>query len=708
MPAFVCRRRRSRTISVPVLRMVLTCALSLAALPVNASTVALGERECSLAAGSVYLLREPVTLEEAQKSSHWSLIPETDLDLGFSNDIFWFRTEITAAEPRRAVLIADASITGLTAFVVEPGNAARVREIPLDLKTRMLDSGIHYRRPAFEVNFLPGTTTVFFRLQSQHLIRFPLRVCPVDAFHEFRSEEMFAFGIFFGTLAAIALYNFFVFLSTKEKSYLVYIVYLLATIGYNLIFEGFHIQWSNIPPEVAVRAPVFFGGLIGIAANMFARDFLNTRTHVPPFDKIHVLLIVAGVAFAVSAFITAIPFGWIARAAGVAAGVTAITMASSGILAWRAGFRPARYYTLAIGFFAVGTFVYALRILSLIGHSFIVQHSGQIGVTIEMLLFSLALSDRINSLKRSLERHLSDLKDAHQTIVTSEQKYRALVEGTSDMIFSTDTGGTILSVSHASRGLIGFTPEALAGRSLFDLVYESAGDSQSYAQLILRDQFQDANIRIVQHRVRFATRTGEPVEVDVRLEKLQGSDGLVIGKASRPTEDVLVKSIESETGRYAIENFLTTADLLNDRISRSLARYFHDDQVQESRIVLREMLVNAIEHGNLEVSYDEKTKAQSEGNYLNLIRTRQSQVPYRGRRVSVAFSMNHLRIWIRIADEGPGFDHHAMKLGEEARMKSLSESHGRGIGLARMLFDIVRYNEKGNVVTLVKWVKKKS
>ncbi len=676
---------------------------------VDARSFTLGGSECVPAAETLSMLRGPLTLEEALASDQWAPMNGPDPDYGFSTDVFWFRAELSTDRPITAILVADASITGLTVFTEIPGGStARFQEQPADLQARMSGKTIRYRRPAVRLDFLPGTTRVFFRLHSEHLIRFPLRICPVDAFHDFRSEEMFAFGVFFGTLAAIALYNLFVFLSTKEKSYLVYIVYLLATILYNVVFEGFHIQWGNLPAEAAVRVPIFFGALIGIAANMFARNFLDTKKTAPRFDKVHVALIWAGVVFSSSAFFTAIPFGWIARAAGGAAGVTAVAMAASGIVVWRAGFRPARYYTLAIAFFAAGTFVYALRILSLIGHSFIVQHSGQIGVTVEMLMFSLALSDRINTLKRSLEGHLRQLENAHQTIVTSEQKYRALVEGTSDMIFSTDATGRFLSVNHAARGLLGYQPEILTGRSMFDLVYQSPGDSQSYAQLILRDQFQNTDMRIVQHRVRLTTRAGEPVDVDVRLEKLQGgSDGLVIGKASKPSEDVLAKSVQSETGRYAIENFLTTADLLNDRISRGLVRYFGDDQIQETRIVLREMLVNAIEHGNLEVSYDDKTKAQAEGTYLQLIRSRQTAAPYRGRRVFVAFSMNHLRIWIRISDEGPGFDHRTMEAGEEARMKSMSSMHGRGIGLARMLFDTVRYNEKGNAVTLVKWVQKR-
>lgn len=224
----------------------------------------------------------------------------------------------------------------------------------------------------------------------------------------------------------------------------------------------------------------------------------------------------------------------------------------------------------------------------------------------------------------------------------------------------------------------------------------------------LRDAVQQIGNSVLQTRVRFSSRTGEPVSLALRLERIgteagEGiADGLILGKASLDMDDVLAPCVTAERGSYTIENYLSLSDLVHQRITRSLTRYFDRDSCDEITMVLREMLINAIEHGNLEITYEEKTESQREGTYMQLIRERQKVEPFKSRRVKVEFSLNQRRIWFRISDEGHGFDHEAMRAGEEQRMRSLQESHGRGIALARALFDVVRYNEKGNSVVLAK------
>lgn len=284
-----------------------------------------------------------------------------------------------------------------------------------------------------------------------------------------------------------------------------------------------------------------------------------------------------------------------------------------------------------------------------------------------------------------------------------------LVEDSSDLIFSIDLSGRILSMNHASRKLLGHSPDQLRGRSIFSLLHEAVRESQGYDLMRLRDAVQQIGNSVLQTRVRFSSKTGEPVSLALRLERIGAgergeglADGLILGKATLDEDDVLAACVTAEHGSYTIENYLNLSDLVHQRITRSLARYFDHDSCDEITLVLREMLMNAIEHGNLEISYAEKTEAQRDGTYMQLIRDRQKVEPYKSRRVTVEFSLNHKRVWFRISDEGNGFDHEAMRAGEEERMRSLQESHGRGIALARVLFDVVRYNEKGNSVILAK------
>ncbi|MBF0545015.1 MAG: response regulator [Candidatus Riflebacteria bacterium] len=117
---------------------------------------------------------------------------------------------------------------------------------------------------------------------------------------------------------------------------------------------------------------------------------------------------------------------------------------------------------------------------------------------------------------------------------------------------------------------------------------------------------------------------------------------------------------------------------------------------------LTEMLYNSIEHGNLEITYEEKTKAleKDSNDIYKLLAARSKMAPYKDRRVNLEFRMNkELCEWL-ITDQGPGFDW--QNLPDPNDPNNLLTTHGRGIILTRFQFDECRFIGTGNQVKLVK------
>ena len=117
---------------------------------------------------------------------------------------------------------------------------------------------------------------------------------------------------------------------------------------------------------------------------------------------------------------------------------------------------------------------------------------------------------------------------------------------------------------------------------------------------------------------------------------------------------------------------------------------------------LVEMLTNAIEHGNLEITYDEKTEALEGApkDLPTLIETRSNTSPYKDRHVNLEFHMNKERCEWLITDQGPGFDW--KNLPDPNDPANLLALHGRGIMLTRLQFDECSYLGSGNQVRLLK------
>jgi anti-sigma regulatory factor (Ser/Thr protein kinase) len=115
-------------------------------------------------------------------------------------------------------------------------------------------------------------------------------------------------------------------------------------------------------------------------------------------------------------------------------------------------------------------------------------------------------------------------------------------------------------------------------------------------------------------------------------------------------------------------------------------------------IALEEALLNAMYHGNLEVSSE--LRENGDDAFHKLAAERRTQAPYQSRRVRVKAELVPGRATFVIVDEGPGFD--ISKLPDPDSPDYIPGPSGRGILLMRAFMSEVRYDSTGNEVTLVK------
>ncbi|MBD3390817.1 MAG: response regulator [Chitinivibrionales bacterium] len=115
---------------------------------------------------------------------------------------------------------------------------------------------------------------------------------------------------------------------------------------------------------------------------------------------------------------------------------------------------------------------------------------------------------------------------------------------------------------------------------------------------------------------------------------------------------------------------------------------------------LLELLVNSMEHGNLEISYEEKSRAIEKGLLQELRDQRRANEALANRCVKVDFRSDQTGCeWI-IADEGAGFDWKSVP--DPLHPTNLTSHNGRGIVISRRHFDEFEYIGKGNIVRVKK------
>lgn len=337
------------------------------------------------------------------------------------------------------------------------------------------------------------------------------------------------------------------------------------------------------------------------------------------------------------------------------------------------------------------------------------------GLFLFILSMTALLSNRFVNLQKKtvflnedLEKKNTELDFANMKIRASEEKYRHLVESFNDVIFILNENFEIINVNKASMKVLGIRPKDMEGLPFISLTPTPKDESVEVQRHLIRETFNELmkTKRSVEFKAIFENRqTGEPKELNVILQFIQHDDRIeILGRASEKIEDGLVDAFIAEKSSYKINNYLTQGDNISQRITQNLSRYVDLSVVQEMRISVREMIINAIEHGNLGISFEEKTNAMLEEKLFDLIRNRQDDPKYGNRKVKVVSILTSKKFGVYIEDEGEGFDHKKFlgkKPGSDAEL-----AHGRGILMARSVFDIIKYNEKGNGVTLLKRFKK--
>jgi DNA-binding response OmpR family regulator len=136
-----------------------------------------------------------------------------------------------------------------------------------------------------------------------------------------------------------------------------------------------------------------------------------------------------------------------------------------------------------------------------------------------------------------------------------------------------------------------------------------------------------------------------------------------------------------------------------NQITLQLPSVLPNEDILNIKIGIEEMITNAIEHGNLGISFEEKNAAIEEGRLAQLIAERSEKSDSLGRKVHITSHLTPSLFEITIQDEGAGFD---WKCLPTLAAENLLAYNGRGIFLTKIYFDEVLYNESGTAVTLRK------
>lgn len=244
----------------------------------------------------------------------------------------------------------------------------------------------------FPHEFMQGDTTVLIRIETDDPQVLPLFLYTPQEYTDRKVESGYTYGIIYGFLIALLIYNALLFFSLKSRRYLYYSFYLTSFILLNAAYTGHGYQWfwSDWPPVQNTIIPVLMI-MFALSGLLFASMFLALPARFPRLDKsfnifsivlaaclITFLLLDNLLALLYTAFIGVVPF--------------AILMIIAGIVACLQGVKEARYFLGAAVFAVISAVITAFTVSGLVEYNQIGFHAVEYGMLLEAVLFALALA----------------------------------------------------------------------------------------------------------------------------------------------------------------------------------------------------------------------------------------------------------------------------------------------------------------------------
>lgn len=255
----------------------------------------------------------------------------------------------------------------------------------------------------FDIYLEKGATkTYYLKVRSTEQIVLPLILGTPQKIAEATSTQELFWGALIGLLSVMVLYNLFVYVSTRDKSYLHYVLYT-AFIGLTqATLSGYTYRFLfNDNPGLFNKAIIIFPGLAGISAVLFVTSFLHTKERIP---RLHKVFPVIAVMYGSAIILRLLGVELISyRIIDISALLITITIYAAAVIISFQGYRPAKLFLLAWTMFLVGLILFVLRNLGVLSYNNFTNYTMQVGTAFEVTVLSLALADRINILKREKE-----------------------------------------------------------------------------------------------------------------------------------------------------------------------------------------------------------------------------------------------------------------------------------------------------------------
>lgn len=316
------------------------------------------------------------------------------LNFGNTSSAWWIKIKYLSKPHLRTHLLIDApNIEHITAYTTNSsGEAVQFQTGSLEKQSSNVIIGSN-----FTIN-LPISDgiehkTIYLRLKSNNILLAPIKLATADDIMAKPPLQAGMEYIYMGLLLGLLLFNLFLFFSTKDFTYLYYVLYVFFLSSYILMYlRGYSFVFGDDFRVLYNRHPHAIMGLSLVTLLIFSGKFLHLDKTVPKLKKFFYAL----GCFGILLFFTSI-LGYkhiSSSLTQILSFITALLVWIAGVTAYNRGHKPAKYFIIAWSLILVTTIIVTFSLGGIIVQNDFTIQLVPVSTIVELLLLSFALGDR--------------------------------------------------------------------------------------------------------------------------------------------------------------------------------------------------------------------------------------------------------------------------------------------------------------------------
>jgi len=375
-----------------------------------------------------------LTIENIIKGRYENLFTPASVtgnSFGFSKSAYWIRFSIQIDKNVEESLYLELSYPLMdyaTLYIPHKDGSFTEKKagelIPISIKE------VDHRNHLFSVpkNF-NTVQTYYMYVKSDASMQVPLKLLTSSTLVEQIDKVNFILGGYYGNMVLLMIFSFIAYLKIKDKLFFSYTIYLLSYLLFQLSMNGFLYQYFfPFPLEYSNKFNALSLGFVIFGATLFSGHFLQIWER--EYFKIRLLfysLIVGAFLGVLVAFTISHSLG--VKIAAIVGMLLPLVIMFGAIYSLYTGYKPARFFLIAWSIFLFGIFIAGLLVLGFVPHTFFTAYSMQIGSTLEILLLSYALIERLNIVneeknraREEASRYINQINEGLESLVKERTK----------------------------------------------------------------------------------------------------------------------------------------------------------------------------------------------------------------------------------------------------------------------------------------------